>query len=74
MAGGLKLSQLETIVKMKDSDLMLVDSTIGTGKITIGDLKTYFNITEMQKDVDDINDSFVNITTSLNKALESVLT
>lgn len=74
MAGGLKLSQLETIVKMKDSDLMLVDSTIGTGKITIGDLKTYFNITEMQKDVDDINDSFVNITTSLNKALEDINT
>lgn len=74
MAGGLKLNQLETIVKMKDSDLMLVDSTIGTGKITIGDLKTYFNITEIQEDITNINDSFLNITNTLTQATEDIET
>lgn len=72
MAGGLKLNQLETIENLKDTDLMLVDSAIGTGKITIEDLRDYFNITQIQKDVDNINDSFITITTNLNETMTKV--
>lgn len=72
MAGGLKLNQLQNIDTLKNTDLMLVDSTVGTGKITIKILRDYFNIDEMQKDVKNINDSFLNITNTLNKTIERV--
>lgn len=72
MAGGLKLNQLQNIDTLKNTDLMLVDSTVGTGKITIKILRDHFNIDEMQKDVKNINDSFLNITNTLNKTIERV--
>ena len=72
MAGGLKLNQLQNIDTLKNTDLMLVDSTVGTGKITIKILRDHFNIDEMQKDVKNINDSFLNITNTINKTIERV--
>lgn len=72
MAGGLKLNQLQNIDTLKNTDLLLVDSTVGTGKITIKILRDHFNIDEMQKDVKNINDSFLNITNTINKTIERV--
>lgn len=72
MAGGLKLNQLETVSTIRESDLMLLDTSIGTGKITIAALRKYYNIDEMQNNVTDAVNSVVQMAENVKNTMDTV--